>query len=288
MVIPQFNSKPPAKCLPDSQRSSEEFVDVAMSDRTHLCPHHRNNVGARRVVFTLMLVVLVTFVGGLFFIYGHHGAFSHSRGPSMSVARSQPKVYQDTCAAEVADDEKFDCNPEEPTTEEICLARGCCWNNSVADMKGQNHNPLGVPYCYFPANYEGYRVESIDEEFQKTVITLSRNRMSGFTDDINTVRVEVTSLDEQTLRIKMYDPMSRRFEVPLPVLNLPPVKELTTKLYTIKVENEILTVSRQSTGTVIFNTDLRRLVFADQFLELSSRLPSKYIYGLGEHYDGLR
>lgn len=30
-------------------------------------------------------------------------------------------------------------------------------------------------------------------------------------------------------------------------------------------------------------TGIRNLIFADQLLQISSRLPSKYIYGLGEH-----
>ncbi|XP_062507778.1 lysosomal alpha-glucosidase-like isoform X2 [Corticium candelabrum] len=42
-------------------------------------------------------------------------------------------------------------------------------------------------------------------------------------------------------------------------------------------------VKRTSTGTVLFNTNYGSLVFSDQFLQISSSLPSDLVYGLGEH-----
>ncbi|KAK8785926.1 hypothetical protein V5799_007710 [Amblyomma americanum] len=42
-------------------------------------------------------------------------------------------------------------------------------------------------------------------------------------------------------------------------------------------------VRRTKTGTVIFDTGVGALVFSHQFLQLSARLPSRRVYGLGEH-----
>jgi alpha-glucosidase len=48
-------------------------------------------------------------------------------------------------------------------------------------------------------------------------------------------------------------------------------------------------VTRRSTGDVLFSTKGTHLVYADQFIEFSSSLPSNYnLYGLGEVIHGLR
>lgn len=44
-------------------------------------------------------------------------------------------------------------------------------------------------------------------------------------------------------------------------------------------------IYRKDTGTLLFDTSAGVLSFYDQFVELSSYLPSRYIYGLGEHLD---
>ncbi|KFW04784.1 Lysosomal alpha-glucosidase, partial [Eurypyga helias] len=40
---------------------------------------------------------------------------------------------------------------------------------------------------------------------------------------------------------------------------------------------------RRATGTVLLNTTVAPLIFADQFLQISTSLPSRFLYGLGEH-----
>ncbi|KAI9677171.1 MAG: hypothetical protein M1829_002745 [Trizodia sp. TS-e1964] len=48
-------------------------------------------------------------------------------------------------------------------------------------------------------------------------------------------------------------------------------------------------VTRKSTGDVLFSTEGRKIVYADQFIEFSSPLPEDYnLYGLGEVMHGLR
>ncbi|KFP18506.1 Lysosomal alpha-glucosidase, partial [Egretta garzetta] len=40
---------------------------------------------------------------------------------------------------------------------------------------------------------------------------------------------------------------------------------------------------RRATGTVLLNTTVAPLIFADQFLQIATLLPSRFLYGLGEH-----
>ncbi|KFW84426.1 Lysosomal alpha-glucosidase, partial [Manacus vitellinus] len=44
---------------------------------------------------------------------------------------------------------------------------------------------------------------------------------------------------------------------------------------------------RTATGTVLLNTTVAPLIFADQFLQISTSLPSRFLYGLGEHRGSL-
>jgi lysosomal alpha-glucosidase len=48
-----------------------------------------------------------------------------------------------------------------------------------------------------------------------------------------------------------------------------------------------LTVHRKSTGVVLFDTTVAPLIYADQFLQLSTALSSELLYGLGEHKNPL-
>ncbi|NXN97370.1 LYAG glucosidase, partial [Rhinopomastus cyanomelas] len=56
-------------------------------------------------------------------------------------------------------------------------------------------------------------------------------------------------------------------------------------LYGVQINQDPfgLVVYRQREGTVLVNTTVAPLLFADQFLQISTSLPSRFIYGLGEH-----
>ena len=61
------------------------------------------------------------------------------------------------------------------------------------------------------------------------------------------------------------------------------------RLYKVsKSNNGSLTVVRNSNGKVIFETDLKFLIFADEYLQLTTSLTSIHVYGLGEHRDVFR
>ena len=47
-------------------------------------------------------------------------------------------------------------------------------------------------------------------------------------------------------------------------------------------------ITRKSTGRVLFNSTAGAMIYEDQFLQLSTFLPSTNLYGLGEHVDSFR
>jgi len=76
--------------------------------------------------------------------------------------------------------------------------------------------------------------------------------------------------------------MEIRYEVPIPKLNIKREKFIHNSLYTVSVTyNGIVKIVRKKTLKTIFETDLKLLTFSDQYLQLSSDLPTNYIYGIG-------
>lgn len=126
-------------------------------------------------------------------------------------------------------------------------------------------------------------MQSVEHFRFTSVVTLERSAVgSGFVADSQTVKVEVIRVNEQSVRVRLYDPNERRYEVPIPVLDVLYEKSIDKPLYRVKItENGFLVIVRQKTSSAVFKTDLKRLVFSDQFLQLSSDLPSDHIYGLG-------
>ncbi|PSN56866.1 Lysosomal alpha-glucosidase [Blattella germanica] len=83
----------------------------------------------------------------------------------------------------------------------------------------------------------------------------------------------------------IFDPSNKRFEPPYPEV---PVIEnrVPHPEYDVRIdENKTgFAVVRKIDQQIIFDAqDVGALIFADQFLQLSALLPSKFIYGLGEH-----
>ncbi|KAI8500144.1 hypothetical protein Bbelb_224610 [Branchiostoma belcheri] len=90
------------------------------------------------------------------------------------------------------------------------------------------------------------------------------------------------------LHLVLNDTASRRYEVPIAT------PAATTKaaapLYDVEYSHNPfgIVVKRRSNGRVLLNTTVAPLIYADQFLEMSTSLPSGNVYGLGEHRGPLR
>ncbi|KAI4891742.1 hypothetical protein NFI96_028027 [Prochilodus magdalenae] len=197
------------------------------------------------------------------------------RGLSLQLGKS----YTVTWDAVIPDFERFDCYPEPGSDEAKCLSRGCLWETS---------NVAGVPWCYFPPDY-GYTAEPVTETPSGLTLKITRNAKYPMarptSKDIDTLQVEITYLSSHSLRFKIYDPANKRFEVPVP-LTLPstPNTDPATRMYEVRVTQQPfgIQVVRKSTGTVIWDSSAPGFTFSDMFIQVSTRLPSQYIYGFGE------
>ncbi|KAK3570325.1 hypothetical protein QTP86_017161 [Hemibagrus guttatus] len=175
--------------------------------------------------------------------------------------------------------QRFDCYPGETATEEVCTKRGCIW---------EPLNLNGVPWCYFPMDY-GYIAEPAEEMEGGWSFTIKRNNKYPvpriLSRDIDTLQVEIAYLSGYSLRFKIFDPANKRYEVPVP-LDLPSTPEVQEdkRMYTVNITQQPfgIQVVRKSTGTVIWNSSLPGFIFSDMFIQISTLLPSQYIFGFGE------
>lgn len=178
----------------------------------------------------------------------------------------------------VEPDVRINCIPDrdESASEELCESRGCTWMAPYSE---------GQPWCFFPEDYGPYHVTVMDDLSWGMRIRVERDNMkpSFFNSDINTLVIDIEHQTNDRIHFKIYDPSEARFEVPVAMPPRPETKAenpnyevtYTTNPFTLKI-------TRRSTGQVLWDTSIGALIFEDQFLSISTRLPSTNIYGLGE------
>ncbi|XP_052587358.1 sucrase-isomaltase, intestinal [Peromyscus californicus insignis] len=180
------------------------------------------------------------------------------------------------------DNERFGCYPDSGiATKEVCEQRGCLWQE-VQTLSG-------APECYFPTDHNPYSLTSV--QYLPTGITAELQwnpvnaRINLPSNPISTLRVEVKYHKNDMLQFKIYDAHQKRYEVPVP-LNIPntPTSSYENRLYDVEIkENPFgIQVRRRSSGRLIWDSRLPGFAFNDQFIQISTRLPSQYVYGFGE------
>ncbi|XP_013208690.1 putative maltase-glucoamylase-like protein FLJ16351 [Microtus ochrogaster] len=188
----------------------------------------------------------------------------------------------------INDLEKFNCFPEDPAvSEESCKQRGCLWEPTTTP---------GVPTCFYDTIPQ-YAASNI--QYQPTGITMDLTLLEDSTSaraapsvvpdplsgKISSLKLSVIYHTENMLQFKIYSPINKRYEVPVP-LNIPaePLGSSEDCLYkvTVKTNPFGLQIRRKSSNTVIWDSQLPGFTFSEMSLSISTRLPSQYIYGLGE------
>ncbi|XP_069583495.1 sucrase-isomaltase, intestinal isoform X1 [Ranitomeya imitator] len=205
----------------------------------------------------------------------------HITGLQLRLGESFTVEWNQLGAAETPESERFDCHPGLDASESKCIALGCIWEAS---------NTAGIPYCYYPDDY-GYIVDGDEVTTDTSIIiniTLPAGISQRYTNSkrITKLTVEVTFHENHMLQFKIFDPNHKRYEVPVP-LNTPsqPSSTAINRLYDVVVAKSRpfgLRVIRKSNLAVIWDSKLPGMTFEDMFLQISTRLPSEYVFGLGE------
>ncbi|KFR15019.1 Maltase-glucoamylase, intestinal [Opisthocomus hoazin] len=173
--------------------------------------------------------------------------------------------------------ERIDCIPDQVATKSTCTLRGCCWSPG---------SDTSVPWCFFSSNH-GYKVDgstrSTQSGFETTLTRLPSPSLFG--NDIDTVLLSGEYQTPNRFRFKITDPKTQRFEVPHEHVQSFTGSAASNLNYKVEVKQNPfgIVVTRVSNGRVLFDTTIGPLQYADQFLQLSIKLPSSNIYGVGEH-----
>uniref|UniRef100_A0A671L8G9 alpha-glucosidase n=1 Tax=Sinocyclocheilus anshuiensis TaxID=1608454 RepID=A0A671L8G9_9TELE len=171
--------------------------------------------------------------------------------------------------------ERVDCFPDAGASQQKCLERACCWSPL---------NETNVPWCFFSKNH-GYSENvcfAADIEAKLTRM----DAPSLFGADIKELTFYAEMQTENRLRFKITDANQARFEVPhehVQSLSDTPNGPLKYRLELIQKPFGLKVWRTTSPEKLLFDTTFGPLVFADQYLQLSAKLPSHNIYGLGEH-----
>ncbi|CAN8002298.1 unnamed protein product [Ixodes hexagonus] len=190
-------------------------------------------------------------------------------------------VIQNPICGSIWESQRIDCHPESTPSLDSCRTRGCCFEPVNATLESLEPGFVLPPVCFYPSNYLGYKVESLGHSSTRTSVRLKRVTPSGLPDDVDPLQVDVINYSDNTARIRIYDPRSSRYEVPLP--NVANQDFYFPVMYESSVSHSgDIEILRPSSRKLVFHTNLSTLVYADQFIQLSTYIPSRYVYGIGD------
>ncbi|KAL1129226.1 hypothetical protein AAG570_013755 [Ranatra chinensis] len=190
-----------------------------------------------------------------------------------------PPVPDPSTCVNIEDGLKFDCFPRGQVTEKDCNQRGCCYTNITI-----NRDPK-VPICYYPKTYNSYKYTNITIKDWGIVATMAAQFRSPYPKDSVNLVLHIIYIDENTVYIKMNTTGNTKNQNMWPLADDPVPKIGVKSAFDVKIDMNStgFQVMRKSNGKIIFDTkNLGGFIHTDQFFQISSKLPSKFIYGLGE------
>ncbi|XP_040830836.1 sucrase-isomaltase, intestinal [Ochotona curzoniae] len=229
-------------------------------------------------LIVLFVIVTIIAIALVIVLATDTPAVEDDNGSTFTPTTDQSPSNTGTCPSVQNDpvNERINCIPEQSPTQAICAQRNCCWRPT---------NDSVVPWCFFVNNH-GYTAQGVTTT--STGLQARLNRIAApslFGNDINNVLLTTQSQTANRLRIKLTDANNARYEVPHQYVTEFTGPAATNTLYNVEVTQNpfSIRVTRRSNNNILFDTSVGPLVYSDQYLQISTRLPSQYMYGLGEH-----
>ncbi|CAB3406452.1 unnamed protein product [Caenorhabditis bovis] len=167
---------------------------------------------------------------------------------------------------------RVDCFPEPGATQDACTSRGCIWDEASSKA------PAKTPWCYYPTE-SGYTIQTRNERG----IVLKSKTPNPYGTNISPLDVRYRK-NGATLLVTIGN--DDRY---VPPVNLPQAastssESLNFDFGTIGTSDIFyFTVKRASTGVSLWDTSIGGMQFADKFIQIATYLPSKNVYGFGDH-----
>jgi len=151
---------------------------------------------------------------------------------------------------------RFDCYPEGSSSQEKCEARKCCWRSPMQQttLTMKHMNDLGntsVPSCYYPSDFPTYEVTSNETTDFGQRYHIVKSQATYMPQEILSLTVDLIYETQQRFRIKIYDPVYKRYEVPLEVPVVTEKADMTDYDVVVKSKPFSLLVTRKSTGVTL-------------------------------------
>uniref|UniRef100_A0AC34FVT4 P-type domain-containing protein n=1 Tax=Panagrolaimus sp. ES5 TaxID=591445 RepID=A0AC34FVT4_9BILA len=173
---------------------------------------------------------------------------------------------------------RINCQPGRDKDPDKCKNQGCIFDTSSNTVS---------PPCYFPAK-TGYIALNLSSNKSATdkQITLQKDPKSvknPFGNDFSQLNFTWSELGSAAY-IKITPIGQDRYRPPVPLADSTPITS-TEKLTVISSQDGIwsFNVIRNSTGAKIWDTSIGGLLFADQYIQISTAVPTDRVYGFGEN-----
>lgn len=140
----------------------------------------------------------------------------------------------------------------------------------------------------------GYKASNVRQEEGKITadLTLAADACNAYGEDLTDLRLLVQYQTTQRLHVKIYDAEERIYQIPenvVPLAHSSVLSDDCGMTFNMTKDPFSFTVSRASSGEVLFDTSGSQLVFETQYLRLRTHLPADpNIYGIGESANSLR
>jgi lysosomal alpha-glucosidase len=197
--------------------------------------------------------------------------------------------------------QRVDCFQDGEATEQLCKARGCCFDPSAGDAPGS------AAKCFYPLPANALRLVNLTRDIHGDhgVVDCGGTHRAGdgidgrgigyFGSEVCPLSLEVAMESPERVRVRITDPAEDRWEVP-PAL-FPPVppserstREPASRVYKLNYSKEPfgLAVTRRATGELLFNATPAAgrgsgLTFEEQLVTLTALVPETFwLYGVGE------
>jgi hypothetical protein len=185
------------------------------------------------------------------------------------------------CSAETGINDRLDCVIENITlTETQCHDRGCVWGPVAGKPE--------IPSCYFDTEKYGYKLESSasasSSGIEANLVIKDSSKATKFVQQLDNLKFEVNYLTDRILRFRIYDPKTKRYEVPIQanfplLLSSPKETNESLRQYQLNVDANSnvfsFNITRKGTNAKIFDTSIGGLVFSDQFIQIATYLGTK-------------